>query len=342
MHVCACRLRDAGTVRRLESVGQGSSGASPVCGLLASTRGKSGRQTLAGRLLLRGYPRPRGRRRKTEAEKARGWPSGPHQEGRGGLAEIDRTTGLENRHADVLAALRIRIEGGPAQDARGADGRSGDIKGKRARGARRQASRPRETQAEEATWATCSNASRRRADVLGRSARRLNDWLIAGWVARQAIVACRITQITRSSSRSSARARSLERAGQLQQHVVVVAPSDDLQPDRESFCVEAARHGHGRVQRDVERIRERDRVHRLDLRAVDARRHRAFAHANAVVDVVGVRMMSTSSKTSDEDHVVLVTPLDRARELIAREASLGDLRRRRGSAGVKSSARSGQ
>ena len=27
------------------------------------------------------------------------------------LAEIDRTAGLEDRHADVLAALRIRIEG---------------------------------------------------------------------------------------------------------------------------------------------------------------------------------------------------------------------------------------
>jgi hypothetical protein len=29
------------------------------------------------------------------------------------LSEIDRTQGLIDRHADVLAALRIRIEGGP-------------------------------------------------------------------------------------------------------------------------------------------------------------------------------------------------------------------------------------
>lgn len=29
------------------------------------------------------------------------------------LSEIDRTAGLIDRHADVLAALRIRIEGGP-------------------------------------------------------------------------------------------------------------------------------------------------------------------------------------------------------------------------------------
>src|SRR5436190_1841663 len=29
------------------------------------------------------------------------------------LAEIDRTQGLIDRHADVLAAIRIRIEGGP-------------------------------------------------------------------------------------------------------------------------------------------------------------------------------------------------------------------------------------
>lgn len=29
------------------------------------------------------------------------------------LAEIDRTSGLDDRHADVLTALRIRLEGGP-------------------------------------------------------------------------------------------------------------------------------------------------------------------------------------------------------------------------------------
>jgi hypothetical protein len=48
------------------------------------------------------------------------------------LAELDRTTGLENRHADVLAALRIRIEGGPRKSLEELMDAAGDIKGKRA------------------------------------------------------------------------------------------------------------------------------------------------------------------------------------------------------------------
>ncbi len=49
------------------------------------------------------------------------------------LAEIDRTAGLENRHADVLAALRIRIEGGPRRTLEELMGAAGDIKGRKAR-----------------------------------------------------------------------------------------------------------------------------------------------------------------------------------------------------------------
>jgi len=49
------------------------------------------------------------------------------------LGELDRTIGLENRHADVLAALRIRIEGGPRKSLEELIDAAGDIKGKRAR-----------------------------------------------------------------------------------------------------------------------------------------------------------------------------------------------------------------
>jgi len=45
------------------------------------------------------------------------------------LAEIDRTSGLINRHADVLAALRIRIEGGPRKSLEELMEVTGDIKG---------------------------------------------------------------------------------------------------------------------------------------------------------------------------------------------------------------------
>ena len=48
------------------------------------------------------------------------------------LAEIDRTTGLEDRHADVLAALRIRIEGGPRKSLEELMGAAGEIRGKKA------------------------------------------------------------------------------------------------------------------------------------------------------------------------------------------------------------------
>lgn len=49
------------------------------------------------------------------------------------LAEIDRTTGLDDRHADVLAALRIRIEGGPRKSLEELVRAAGDISGKRAK-----------------------------------------------------------------------------------------------------------------------------------------------------------------------------------------------------------------
>ena len=47
------------------------------------------------------------------------------------LAEIDRTTGLINRHADVLAALRIRIEGGPRKSLEELMTAAGEIRGKK-------------------------------------------------------------------------------------------------------------------------------------------------------------------------------------------------------------------
>lgn len=49
------------------------------------------------------------------------------------LAEIDRTAGLENRHADVLAALRIRIEGGPRKSLEELMDVAGEIRGKKAK-----------------------------------------------------------------------------------------------------------------------------------------------------------------------------------------------------------------
>ena len=49
------------------------------------------------------------------------------------LSEIDRTSGLVDRHADVLAALRIRIEGGPRASLEELLEAAGDIEGKRAR-----------------------------------------------------------------------------------------------------------------------------------------------------------------------------------------------------------------
>lgn len=49
------------------------------------------------------------------------------------LSEIDRTQGLEDRHADVLAALRIRIEGGPRKSLEELMEATGEIAGKRAK-----------------------------------------------------------------------------------------------------------------------------------------------------------------------------------------------------------------
>jgi hypothetical protein len=47
------------------------------------------------------------------------------------LAEIDRNAGLINRHADVLAALRIRIEGGPRKSLEDLMTAAGEIRGKK-------------------------------------------------------------------------------------------------------------------------------------------------------------------------------------------------------------------
>jgi hypothetical protein len=47
------------------------------------------------------------------------------------LAELDRTQGLIDRHADVLAALRIRIEGGPRKSLEELMEATGSIEGKR-------------------------------------------------------------------------------------------------------------------------------------------------------------------------------------------------------------------
>ena len=48
------------------------------------------------------------------------------------LSEIDRTQGLIDRHADVLAALRIRIEGGPRKSLEELVGAAGEIRGRKA------------------------------------------------------------------------------------------------------------------------------------------------------------------------------------------------------------------
>ena len=47
------------------------------------------------------------------------------------LAEIDRNAGLIDRHADVLAALRIRIEGKPRAKLEDLLTAAGEISGKR-------------------------------------------------------------------------------------------------------------------------------------------------------------------------------------------------------------------
>jgi hypothetical protein len=47
------------------------------------------------------------------------------------LAEIDRNVGLIDRHADVLAALRIRIEGGPRKSLEELMSAAGEIKGRK-------------------------------------------------------------------------------------------------------------------------------------------------------------------------------------------------------------------
>ena len=48
------------------------------------------------------------------------------------LGEIDRTQGLIDRHADVLAALRIRIEGGPRKSLEELIDAAGEIRGRKA------------------------------------------------------------------------------------------------------------------------------------------------------------------------------------------------------------------
>lgn len=47
------------------------------------------------------------------------------------LAEIDRASGLTELQADVLAALRIRVEGKPRKSLEDLLSAAGDIKGKR-------------------------------------------------------------------------------------------------------------------------------------------------------------------------------------------------------------------
>lgn len=46
------------------------------------------------------------------------------------LGEIDRNQGLIDRHADVLAAIRIRLEGGPRKSLEELMEAAGDIRGK--------------------------------------------------------------------------------------------------------------------------------------------------------------------------------------------------------------------
>lgn len=50
------------------------------------------------------------------------------------LAEIDRTAGLIDRHADVLAALRIRLEGGPRKTLEELMDAAGQIRGRKGSG----------------------------------------------------------------------------------------------------------------------------------------------------------------------------------------------------------------
>lgn len=47
------------------------------------------------------------------------------------LGEIDRTTGLIDEHADVLAALRIRLFGAPRKSLEEAMKAAGELKGKK-------------------------------------------------------------------------------------------------------------------------------------------------------------------------------------------------------------------
>jgi hypothetical protein len=47
------------------------------------------------------------------------------------LAEIDRTAGLSDEHADVLAAVRIRLEGKPRKSLEDLMTAAGEISGKR-------------------------------------------------------------------------------------------------------------------------------------------------------------------------------------------------------------------
>ena len=48
------------------------------------------------------------------------------------LGELDRNQGLIDRHADVLAALRIRLEGGPRKSLEELMDAAGEIRGRKA------------------------------------------------------------------------------------------------------------------------------------------------------------------------------------------------------------------
>jgi hypothetical protein len=48
------------------------------------------------------------------------------------LSELDRNQGLIDRHADVLAALRIRLEGGPRKSLEELMNAAGEIRGRKA------------------------------------------------------------------------------------------------------------------------------------------------------------------------------------------------------------------
>lgn len=47
------------------------------------------------------------------------------------LAELDRTQGLTDEHADILAALRIRLDGAPRKSLDDMLRAAGDLKGRR-------------------------------------------------------------------------------------------------------------------------------------------------------------------------------------------------------------------